>query len=202
MAHSELWQQLVELDRQETSRRAKCQYLADVDRYVITLLNRQYTVNLADREIFGVHSDSQQTPAEFLEQLCILSYLINSRDLPLADKLVKANSLRGGQFFFRGPHELPTERLEKTFGSNPTLIYEAITRLNAVQCTFGDASINLLVFPRIPLTFIIWGADEQFGARVSILFDQTAEMHMPLDALWAAVTLAVDSLVKPFCGGI
>jgi len=172
--HEELWQQLVGLDRQQTSQRAKCQYLTDPERYVITLLNAEYVVNLSDRQIFPSQPGSQ--PAEFLEQLCLLAYLINAKDMPLADKLVTAESLPGGQFFFRGPHMLPTQRLEETFGDKPELL--------------------LLVLPRIPLTFVIWAADEEFGARASILFDETAGSHLLLDALLGAVNLAVDALVK------
>ena len=194
MSHEELWQQLAELDRQQTSQRAKCQYLTDPERYVIKLLNTEYIVNLTAQQIFSTQPSSQ--PAEFLEQLCLLAYLINARELPLADKLVSAESLPGGAFFFRGPHTLPTRKLEETFGSKPDLLYEASAHLNAKQCDFGDASVKLFVLPRVPLTFVIWVADEEFPARASILFDETAGSHLLLDALLAAANLAVDALVK------
>jgi len=194
VAHEELWQQLAALDRQKTSQRAKCQYLRDPERYVITLLNTEYVVNLTAQQIFSAQPSSQ--PAEFLEQLCLLAYLINARELPLADKLVSAESLPGGAFFFRGPHTLPTWKLEETFGSKPDLLYEASAHLNAKQCDFGNASVELFVLPRVPLTFVIWVADEEFPARASILFDETAGSHLLLDALLAGVNLAVDALVK------
>jgi hypothetical protein len=192
--HEELWQQLAGLDRQQTSRRAKCQYFRDPERYVITLLNTEYVVNLTDKQIFSSQPGSE--PAEFLEQLCLLAYLINARDLPLADKLVTAESLPGGQFFFRGPHMLPTHKLEETFGDKPELLYKAGASFNAKKYDFGDASVQLHVLPRIPLTFVIWAADEEFDARASILFDETAGSHLLLDALLAAANLAADALVK------
>jgi hypothetical protein len=194
LLHEELWQQLAGLDRQQTSQRAKCNYLADPERYVIKLLNTEYVVNLTAQQIFSAQASSE--PAEFLEQLCLLAYLINAKDLPLADKLVSAESLQGGAFFFRGPHALPTRKLEETFGDKPDLLYEAGARLNAKRRDFGDASVQFLVLPRIPLVFVIWAADEEFPARASILFDETAGSHLLLDALLAAVNLAVDALVK------
>lgn len=196
MAHKELWEQIVRLDGRQTSQRAKCQYLSDTERYIITFLNSQYIVNFVDRAIFTVQADSKQVPADYLSQLCLLAYLINAQDLPLSDKLVKAESLPGGLFFFRGLHELPTEKLTRTFGENPALLYEATAKLNGEKCEFGDASVKLFVLPRIPLTFIIWATDEQFAARASILFDSTAHMHLPLDALWGMVTLAVDAIAR------
>ena len=68
---------------------------------------------------------------------------------------------------------------------------------DAGRCEFGDASIELYVLPRIPITIVVWQACDEFSARASILFDQTAASHLPLDALLGAVNLAVDALIEP-----
>jgi len=196
MSHEGLWEQLVELDGQETARRAKCQFLTNPERYVITLLNTDYVVSLSDRQIFSVQAELKPTSAEFLEQLCILAYLINAKDVPLANKLVRAETLRGGQFFFRGLHGLPTKELEEAFGQCPEKLFDVAERFGAERRNFGDASIQLYVLPRIPLTMVIWRGDEEFAARASVLFDQSAADQLPLDALLAAVNLTVEALVK------
>ena len=195
MAHEGLWEQLEKLDRQETAKRADCRYLTEPDRYVVPMLETQYAINLAEKNISNLQADSLSRPAPFLEQLCLLAYLINAKDIPLAGKLVKAESLPGGQFFFRGPHSLPTQSLEKAFGQNPDGLMRASEQLGATQCEFGDASIRVYALPRIPLTLVIWRGDKEFAARASILFDQTAATHLPLDALWAMVNLTVKTLV-------
>jgi hypothetical protein len=197
MAHEGLWEQLNKFDGQRTAQRAKCQYLSGPERYVITLLNTEYSVNLSQREIFSLRPPLPPAPAGFLEQLCILTYLINARDLPLANKLVKAESLPGGQFFFQGVHCLPTRKLEDAFGDCPQTLYYISVQFNAKRREFGDASIEVDVLPRVPLTIVIWRHDEEFPARASILFDQTAAAHLPLDALLAAVNLTAEALVKP-----
>ena len=217
MAHEGLWQQLDKLDRQKTAQRAKCQYLADPPRYVIPLLNTEYVVNLSEKQIFSTPLEIPEAkrkqkakdsltgsnqpgpeprPAEFLEQLCILAYLINAQDLPPANKFVGPENLPSGQFFFRGLHSLPTEKLEEAFGKSPERLYEVSRQFDAKRCEFGDASIEVRVLPRIPLTIVIWRGDEEFDARASILFDQTAGAHLPLDALGALVNLTVKALVK------
>lgn len=203
MAHKGLWEQLHKLDGTKTAQRAKCQYLASPVRYIVTLLNAEYVVYLSDRNIFSAPSSSPPSaghltaePAEFLEQLCILAYLINAQDLPLADKIVGAETLPGGQFFFRGPHSLPTEKLEKAFGDRPEVLHQISMLFEAERCEFGDASIRLNVLPRVPLTIVIWRKCEEFNARASILFDQTAPSQLPLDALSSAVNLTVKALVK------
>jgi len=196
MAHEGLWEQLDKLDGTKTAQRAKCQYLASPERYIVTLMNAEYVVNLSDRNIFSVQSGSPQEPAEFLEQLCILAYLINAQDLPLADKLVGAETLPGGQFFFRGLHSLPTKKLEQAFGNHPEALHHISEQFGAEICEFGDASIRLYALPRVPLTIVIWRRCEEFDARASILFDQTAASQLPLDALLAAANLTVEALAK------
>lgn len=196
MAHEDLWLQLDKLDRQKTAQRAQCQYLTDSSSYVITLLNTEYIVNLSDRQIFSIQTGPEPTPAEFLEQLCILAYLINAQDLPPANKFVGPEHLPSGQFFFRGLHSLPTRKLEEVFGKSPEQLYEVSKKFDAKRCEFGDASIELYALPRIPLTIVIWRGDEEFEARASILFDQTAGTHLPLDALGALTNLTVKALVK------
>lgn len=196
MAHEGLWEQLNKLDRQRTAQRAKCQYLTDPQRYIITLLNTEYVVKPADKQIFSTQLSSSPTPAEFLEQLCLLAYLINAQDIPPANKFVGPENLPSGQFYFRGPHSLPTERLEETFGKWPERLYEVSERFGTKRGEFGDASIELYALPRVPLKIVIRRSDEEFGARASILFDQTAGIHLPLDALGALVNLTVKALVK------
>ena len=197
MAHESLWQQVIELDGPETAQKAGCRYLGDPSRYIITLLNVAYEVNPADKQICSVQIDSPPAPAGFLEQLCILTYLIHAQDLPLSGKLVKPQTLPGGQFFFRAVHAPPNGKLEKAFGQSPRQLYEIAQRLNAKKCEFGDASIELKILPRLPVTIVIWAGCEEFSARASILFDQTAANHLPLDALFAAINLTVKTIIQP-----
>jgi hypothetical protein len=194
MANEGLWQQLLKLDGRETAQRAKCQYLPNPQRYVTMLLNREYIVNLPEKKVLP--AVGRPVEAGFTEELCILTYLINSKDLPVANKLKTAQELPEGQFFFRGLHKLATEELEEAFGKYPKRLYDVTDRFGAKRCDFGDASIELYVLPRIPLTVVIWRGDEEFGARASVLFDETAALQLPLDALWAAANLAIKTLAK------
>jgi hypothetical protein len=202
MSNEGLWQQVIKLDGHETARRAKCRYVVNPPRYIIKLLGSEYTVDLSEKKVFTLNPSG----SGFAEELCILAYLINAKDLPLAGKTATAESLPAGQFFFRGLHRLPTDKLADAFGQQPQRLYKAIECLEAAKCDFhlrqgyggqvGDASIQFNILPRVPLTVVIWRADEEFGARASILFDQTAAEQMPLDALWMAVNIAVKLLVK------
>jgi hypothetical protein len=194
--HEQFWEQLAELGRAETARRAACRYLPESDSWAILLLNREYRVDPTHRTVAAVGTDSGATPAGYLEQLCILAYLVGARDLPCAGRLVSVEKLDPGGFFFRGSHRLPVEELTRVFGSDPQLLHRVGGQFDAASRPFGDAAIELCVLPRIPLTLIVWAADEEFSARTSILFDQSATSQLPLDALFAAATLTINSLLS------
>jgi len=192
--HAELWEMVRHLDGETTAKRAKCEYLAEPGRYVVTFLNRRYVVNLAQRSIF--QEGSPEDEAGFLEQICLLSYLISAKKLAASGKLVREESLPGGEFFFRGPHVLPVVELVEAFGNSPQEIYRSCEALNCKKRDFGDAAVEILALPRVALTFIVWGRDDEFDARASILFDQTAEKQLALDALLAVVNLAVKAIIE------
>lgn len=204
MAHEGLWEQLEKLQPQATARRAKCNYEkspqnenSDIQgRYVVTFLNCEYVVEPASRRIFTTGPKAEHKDAGFLEQLCILAYLINARQIPLAQKIVGATALKGGQFFFRGLHSLPTDKLAKAFGQNPEQLYRAAGQFNAKLSNFGDAAVELPLLPRVPVILVIWRGDDEFSSRASILFDRTAATQLPLDALLAAVNLAVNAVIE------
>jgi hypothetical protein len=190
--HEELWKKLEDLDHEQTAVRAGCEYQPDSSAFEIKLLNCPFEILLEEKKIISKGDIS----AGFLEQLCLLAYLIDAKNLPLAEKLVKAESLPGGQFFFRGPHELPLKKLQDAFGTKAELLLKAAEAVNAEVCDFGDASVKVQVLPRVPIVFVIWAGDDEFPARASILFDQTAADQLPLDALMVAVNLSTKALLS------
>jgi hypothetical protein len=193
--HEQFWERLAGLPRAETAQRAKCRYLAESDSFVVSLLNTDYLVDPA-RRMIRVTRASDERPAGYLQQLCILAYLVNAKNLPPADQLVGVEKLDRGGFFFRGSHRLPLETLATVFGPNPQLLHRVGQALNAVPRSFGDASIELCVLPRIPVTLVVWAGDEEFPARASVLFDQSATLQLPLDVLFAIGALTIEGVLS------
>lgn len=192
--HEQLWTKLGQLDGAETASRSKCRFDTESGIYSVDLLGTEFQVEGDQRMIY--RSGNPDEGASFIEQLCILAYLINSSEFLCANKLVSGDKLDSGQFFFRGPHALPTGKLEEIFGDDPNLLIEGGRAVHAKQLEYGDASIEVTVFERLSVVFVVWGRDEEFDARASILFDETATRQLPLDALGAVVQLAVSAITK------
>jgi hypothetical protein len=191
--HEILWQKLEALDGVETAKKAACTYDAKRRQFAIKMLDTEYLADCKSKRISG-RKNGKTDEAGYLEQLCILSYLINATETRPSGRLAKAESLPAGQFFFRGLHGLPTDKLAGAFSDNPRKLLNASEKLEAAPRDYGDTSVEIRILPKLPVTLVVWRADEEFGPRASILFDETAAEHMPLDALLAAVNLAVDAV--------
>ena len=195
--HDGLWSQIDALGLSEISERLGLSQATAFEGLEITFIYRVFEVDFQQHEIRRSNQEEgPHEPADFLEQLCILSYLIHAKNAPLAGKLVKGEQLEAGQFFFRGHHSLPVQDLVDVFGDDPKKLRFVQEDLGGQVCDYGDAALELTVLPYTPVTFIVWGADDEFPASGSILFDETVARQLPLDALLAAVNLAMKLMVS------
>jgi len=104
---------------------------------------------------------------------------------------VKPANIQGGDLFFRGSHTLPLENLAKIYGEDTSSFFQKGRELCAKAEPYGDASIRLFPLPKIPVTLILWLGDDEFPARTDLLFDSTADIHLPLDMLWSLAMLSI-----------
>jgi len=50
--------------------------------------------------------------------------------------------------------------------------------------------VTFQALPRISVLFILWAADNEFPAKVNILFDPAIEDHFALDTIWGLTRVA------------
>jgi len=181
-----LWEELATRDRDEICVRASVRFERERGCYLVPFLNRTYGVfpgaRLIERQ--GLQGERELS---FQLYLVLVAYLLGAQSLALSGRMVTGAELRGGSFFFRGHHALFTEPLERRFGSDPKGFIGAGLRLGGAQTGFGDASFRLWPLPRIPLGYILWSADDEFSARVGVVFDASVVEHLALDVIWALV---------------
>jgi hypothetical protein len=131
----------------------------------------------------------------YFSRLSILIYLTSAKDIPLSGKLVQPANLRGGHIFFRGTHVLPLDKLALKYGNDPGGFLKRGRDLGGKELKYGDASVQLFPFPRIPVVLILWQEDEEFPPRVDLLFDSACESHLALDILWSVAMMSLLIMV-------
>ena len=158
-------------------------------------LNEDIQVDIPNQRLLHIH-DGNGTPLEDpLLELVTLTYL-NRVDtvLPLDRDIVGLQDLKESHFF-AGPHELQTDPVLERYGKDPEAFLQAVVSLDGRMTDMADAAGRLLPFPRIPLYFLMWFADEEFPARLRVLFDRSIERFLPADAIWALVNRVGRAIV-------
>lgn len=86
--------------------------------------------------------------------------------------------------------------LVTAFGLNRDAFLNAGESLSGIKESFGDASFTLYALPRVPITFILWEADEEFSPSVKVLFDETVHSYLPLEDITVISRLAAMRIIK------
>lgn len=126
--------------------------------------------------------------------LLVPLYLTDCAPVDPSGRLVSPLALPHGNTFFKGRHELPLEVIAHHFGSNPEDFLEVGRELGGSNDEHGDAAVTIPVFPRLPVTLILWTGDLEFPARSRMLVDETATEHFSLDAIWAALVMTAQAM--------
>lgn len=182
----ELWVELGKAKPEEICHRALASYNSQKG-FLLNVLNQVFQILPQSRSIVSLYSNVTYIKSFELD-LVILTYLLRAQAVELRGDMVSEKQLPGGETFFRGPHKLNTLPMERKFGENREAFLAAGKRLNGtVRGDVGHAATRLPVLPRVPVTLILWEKDDEFPAYITVTFDSTVSLHLPLDIIWAAV---------------
>ncbi|MEW6116725.1 MAG: DUF3786 domain-containing protein [Nitrospirota bacterium] len=191
-----VWETLAGLAPEEVCRRTDVTFDAASGRYALKIFGIEFFVAPLEREISSrsPQGDALLKKLGFFLRSSALGYLTVAKDIGLTGRLVSPLSMKSGQLFFRGAHELPLEQVAEKYGSNREAFLGKGRELGGTYLAHGDASFELFPLSGVPAVMILWLGDEEFPPRVDLLFDAASEIRFPIDAIWAIAmmcTLAV-----------
>ena len=161
----------------------------------LPFLNIELLVDIQNRCIYRVDGDNRQKVEEtLLELVCILYLLKAGPERPNQD-MVSVKELKTAHFF-TGPHELKIRPLLDRYGDDQESFTISAERLGGETMEMADAAYRFVVFPKIPMYYLLWVGDEEFSSRLSVLFDRSIEQHLAPDAIWGLVNLLSQFLLK------
>ena len=186
--HEIYWDSLAKAVPNEVCTRTGATYNEERKGYFLPVLNQRYLILPGEKRIYCMKGDlcEEETLRDYFF-LMVLLYLLNAREGEPTHSWISEKELKGGTTFFRGPHALQTEALNKIFGKNPEAFSRAGKRLGGVELFYGDKAFALTVLPKIPLALVLWKEDTEFPAQVTVMFDSTIQKHFSLDGIWCLV---------------
>ena len=154
-----------------------------------------YRVDPVREQITEVKPNPQRKLTEAF-QILLIRYLIAKNPGTMDGKEVSEKDFPGGVTFFQGPHTLHTAPITERYGNDPDGFEARCRELGAVPVPHGDKAMRFLPFPTIPVTYVLWRADEEFPASVSVLFDSSIARWFELDMIFTLVLVTTERIMN------
>ena len=162
----------------------------------VEYLNRRYLVALPGGEVSLMDSD-EEIPLK--DKILILHYLA-SAGAPATNKLITFKQLPGCASYFSVFHQISIKPFLERFGKEPQRLLKAAAKLGGHKADYGDVSVTIYAFPRVPITFVLWRGDGEFPPRGSILFDRTISDYLPAEDIRDLCATIVRKLIRLYPG--
>ena len=129
------------------------------------------------------------------EQVLILHYLLNASGDPLTGRTIDFRQVPEGGFYWSAFVSRAKTPLLSTFGQDLPLYARVAATLGGEPLSLGDAAARFMAFPRVPVTHVLWGGDEEFPPEATILFDETIPGYLPTEDIAALAGASVYRLM-------
>lgn len=169
-------------------------YPVQENKIQVNFLGKQFTVE---------HPSGRFEPEPKLEgelpifaRILILHYLANRVQALESGQFISYKELPGGGIYIQPFTNRAIHPMVQFFGEHPERILDLGKRIGGLPVKLGDAAVTLNVFPKVPVTLVLWGGDEEFAASGNILFDRSASEFLPTEDYAVLASFVVMTLKK------
>ncbi|MHB1404749.1 MAG: DUF3786 domain-containing protein [Desulfitobacteriaceae bacterium] len=142
------------------------------NRFQVNFLGQEFEVEYPTGKFSPEPSPEGELP--IFAQILILHYLANTKPVTEEGKLISYKELPGGSIYIQPFTNRAIRPLVKQFGDDPASLIEVASKIGGEPVRHGDAAVLVRAFPRVPVTMVVWGGDDEFPASGNILFDASA----------------------------
>jgi len=179
---SSYFTELAEKNPEDVCRLALCDYDPMKKGYRISVWGEDYGIYPQESQIIRLQENNPDVG--HLLGLFIIYYLLRSKDISISKEWISEKDIPGGPTFFRGPHKIPTQIIEKRYENNVKEFKEACDRLDGIPLDMADAAYAFEITPRIPVAVQFWDRDDEFSAEAKLLFDKTIAEQLAPDIVF------------------
>ncbi|MFP4196830.1 MAG: DUF3786 domain-containing protein [Methanomassiliicoccales archaeon] len=111
----------------------------------------------------------------------ILHYLLGCGPADPTGRYITFREVPGGDIYYPTFRKRAIDRLARVFEERPRDLIRAGESIGASPADIGTASVEVRVFPKVPVTVVMWEGDEEIPASANILFDETLPDILPME---------------------
>ncbi len=165
----------------------------DSDHVELPFLGTHYVIRAPNGEV-RYRDPGEKEPALW-ERIIVLHYFTTADGSPLSQKWITVKEIPDSRLYLPNFEKRAVVPLLGRFGKQPEEIREPARKLGGRTADIGDISVTIPVFPRVPITLVIWKGDEEFPPRVNILFDEAIVNYLPTEDIILASQMLAFRLI-------
>ena len=172
---------------EDICRLALCDYDTKKKDYILSVWSEDYGIYPHACKIICLRDGKSDINTLF--GLFIIYYLLRSKENKVSKEWISEKDIPGGATFFRGPHKIPTQLIERRYEKDIQGFKAICKQLSGSRIGMADAAYSFQITPRIPAAVLFWNGDDEFPPESKILFDKTITEHLAPDIIFC---LAVE----------
>jgi hypothetical protein len=186
-------QQLARIsDVREQCRKSGAKYVG-TNEIAINYLSQPYHITVTNCRVLLRDTG---TEASLRDKILILHYFTLAKGTPATGKLITYKQLQGGVNYFPAFSQRAIGPLVKNFGRRPELLIKTAAKLGGREADYGDVSVTINAFDRVPITLVLWKGDEEVAPNGNILFDANISDYLCTEDIAVLSETIVWKLVK------
>ena len=150
----------------------------EANKIVVDFLNQSYLITLPETKI-SLLGDEKEIPLK--DKVLLLHYFTLAKGTSLTGKLITFKQLPGCASYAVVFDQLATNPLVSNFGKEPELLIDAAIPLGGHKANYGDVSVIINAFRKVPITIALWRGDDEFAPRGSVMFDSTINDYLSIE---------------------
>ncbi len=138
-----------------------------------------------------VSIEAEPRVSSFVLKLLAVIYLGKTDGTRPGGRWVAYRELPGGRFYEPVVKRSIEGPIAESFGRDLDAFDAAARSLGGAPEEMADRAYSFLLFPRVRVCLALWGADEEFDASASVLFDSGCSHHLnPFELRMGAEAIA------------
>lgn len=158
----------------------------------LPFLGQRYSIDFEKQE---VRNEDGSITNRFFATL-ILHYLVGVDESGLTGDLVSFRDFWGGEAYYGAFMRRAIQPIKEAFANSPQELEILARKIGGRKADHGDISVEIPVFPKIPLVIIIWKGDDEIPSTANILFDRVAGRILHTEDLAAIGELTAKMLIS------
>ena len=185
------WKKLSERNITEVARFSSSS-LIDLWNIELEFIGEKFIVDQKKKIVRG--AGREEVPIVW--RILMLHYLIMAKDKDLTAKKIGFAQIRGASGYL-GPFKARVlAPLIKGFSDDVKALVKVGQSIGGIKREFGDASVTIHAFAKVPITYVLWRGDDEFPPEGQAMFDSSIVSFLPLEDIVVVSSEIVYKLLK------